>query len=148
MSAKIEINKAVEVIKKHEIEPDTLREIVEEFNLLTQKDADEPTPHEKKQFVILVSDPEGRLPEGCDFAGWVLQIGEAESVLTTQDRINKAAYEFNTTKKGRLRPVHTVGEAIECVPAKHFKEHGVWCKTRTPVLIIKTDNEIPTETKE
>lgn len=149
MITKIEVNNAVEVIKKHEIDPPKLRAIVEELNMLTQPDADEEkNPHEKKQFVILVSDPEGRMPEGFDFAGWVLQISEAESVLTTQDRINRAVYEFNTTKKGRLLPVNTVGEAIEYVPAKHFKEQGVWCKTRTPVLILKTDNQIPTETKE
>ena len=39
----------------------------------------------------------------------------------------------------------TVGEAIEAVPAKFLKEADVWIKTKTPVLVVKTDNEIPKE---
>jgi hypothetical protein len=91
-----------------------------------------------------VSDPEGRLPRQ-DFVGWVLQIPEHESPATTRDRIFRSAYDFNTTQKGRLLPVKTVGEAIENVPAKFFKETEVWVKTKTPVLVLKTDNEIPKE---
>lgn len=143
---KIEVNKVAEILKKNELSPAVLRRVVEEMNLAVQPDpsAEETLPAVKKQFVILVSDPEGRLPKH-DFVGWVLQIPEAESVATTQDRINRAAYDFNTTKKGRLLPVKTVGEAIENVPAKAFKEVDVWVKTKTPVLMLRTDNEIPRE---
>jgi hypothetical protein len=94
--------------------------------------------------VILVSDPDGKLPKH-DFVGWVLQIPDTESVATTLDRIFRSSYDFNTTKKGRLLPVKTVGEAIENVPAKAFKEADVWVKTKTPVLVLRTDNEIPKE---
>jgi len=141
---KIEVNKVAEILKKNELSPGVLRRVVEEMNLAVQPDpnTEEAPPPVKKQFVILVSDPEGRLPKH-DFVGWVLQIPEAESVATTQDRINRAAYDFNTTKKGRLLPVKTVGEAIENVPAKAFKEVDVWVKTKTPVLMLRTDNEIP-----
>lgn len=143
---KIEVNKVAEILKKNELSPAVLRRVVEEMNLAVQPDPsdEENPPAVKKQFVILVSDPEGRLPKH-DFVGWVLQIPEAESVATTHDRINRAAYDFNTTKKGRLLPVKTVGEAIENVPAKHFKEVDVWVKTKTPVLMLTTDNEIPRE---
>ena len=141
---KIEVNLVAEVLKKNHVEPSVLRAIIEEINAVMQTEADEPTPQVKKQFVILVSDPEGKLPKD-DFVGWVLQIEESESVATTQDRINRAAYDFNASKKGRLLPVKTVGEAIENVPAKHFKDAGAWVKTRTPVLVLRTNNEIPRE---
>jgi len=147
--SKINVNAAVEIIKRHEIEPATVRAIVEELNHIANPDVDEEKPPAlKKQFVILVSDPEGRLPESFDFAGWVLQIEESESVLTTQERINRAVYEFNTTRKGRLMPASTVGDALENIPAKHFKEQNVWVKTKTPVLVLRTTNEIPKEAKE
>jgi hypothetical protein len=94
--------------------------------------------------VILISDPDGRLPKH-DFVGWVLQIPESESVATTTDRIFRSCYDYNTTKKGRLLPVKTVGEALEAVPAKQFKEADVWVKSKTPVLMLRTDNEIPKE---
>jgi hypothetical protein len=145
---KIDVNKVAEILKKNQVEPKVLRQIVEEMNLLTQPEGDEESaPALKKQYAILISDPEHRLPS-IDFAGWVLQIPEDESVMTTQDRIFRAVYEFNTTKKGRLLPSKTVGEALENVPAKHFKETGVWVRTKVPVLMLRTDNDIPMEKKE
>ncbi|MFT3870904.1 MAG: hypothetical protein QM715_20820 [Nibricoccus sp.] len=144
---KIDVNKVAEILKKNQVDPKILRQIVEEMNILTQAEGDdEKPPAVKKQFAILISDPNDRLPK-TDFVGWVLQIPEDESVVTTQDRIFRATYEFNTTKKGRLMPPKTVGEALENVPAKHFKEVGIWVKTKIPVLMLKTDNEIPTTGK-
>lgn len=143
---KIDVSKVAEILKKNEISPAVLRRVIEEMNLAVQPEGpeDEKPPATKKQFVILISDPEGHLPKH-DFAGWVLQIPENESVATTQDRIFRSVYDFNTTKKGRLLPVKTVGEALENIPAKAFKEADVWVKTKTPVLMLRTDNEIPKE---
>lgn len=143
---KIEVNKVAEILKKNEISPAILRRIVEEMNLAVQPEGaegDKP-PAVKKQFVVLVSDPDGKMPKH-DFVAWVLQIPENESVATTQDRIFRSSYDYNTTKKGQLMPVKTVGEAIENVPAKFFKEADVWVKTKTPVLVLKSDNQIPKE---
>ena len=142
---KIAVNKVAEILKKNELSPAVLRRVIEEMNLACQpEDGDEKAPAIKKQFAVILSDPDGRMPKH-DFVAWVVQIPETESVATTLDRVFRSAYDFNTTKKGRLMPVKTVGEAIENVPAKAFKEADVWIKTKTPVLVIKTDNEIPKE---
>jgi hypothetical protein len=144
--AKIDVSKVAEILKKNQIDPAVLRRVVEEMNLAVQPDPgdDEKPPAVKKQFVILVSDPNGKMPKD-DLVGWVLQIPETESVATTPDRLFRGSYDFNTTKKGQLMPVKTVGEAIENVPGKFFREVDVWVKTKTPVLVLKTDNEIPKE---
>lgn len=143
---KIDVSKVAEILKKNQIDPSLLRRVIEEMNLAVQPDPgeEEKPPAVKRQFVVLVSDPEGKMPKH-DFAGWVLQIPESESPATTRERIFRAAYDFNASKKGRLLPAKTVGEAIENVPAKHFKEAELWVKTKTPVLVLKTDNEIPRE---
>jgi hypothetical protein len=146
MPKKIDVNKVAEILKRKDLEPALLREVVEEMNQQVQPEVDEEkTPALKKQFAILISDPDNRLPEGNDFVGWIIQLPENESVLSAQERIFKATYDFNTTKKGRLHPAKTVGEAIEHIPAKHFKETGVFIKTKVPVLMLRTDNEIPTD---
>ena len=144
--AKIDVNKVAEILKKNQIDPSTLRRVIEEMNLAVQPDPgeEEKPPAVKKQFAILLSDPEGRMPKN-DFVGWVVQLPENESVATTVERLCRGAYDYNTTKKGRLHPAKTIGEAIENVPAKFFKEADVWVKTKTPVLVLKTDNEIPKE---
>lgn len=141
---KVEINQCAEIMKRNKADPALLRAVVQELNLLVQAAEDDKTPAIKKQFVILVSDPEGRFPKD-DFSGWVLQIPEEESPVTTQERINRAVYEYNASKKGRLFPAKTVGEALENVPAKYFKECDVWVKTKTPILVLTTNNEIPKE---
>jgi hypothetical protein len=143
---KIDVSKVAEILKKAEIDPALLRRVIEEMNLVVQPDPgdEDKPPAVKKQFVILVSDPEERLPK-TDFAGWILQIPETESVATTQERIIRSAYDYNATRKGRLYPAKTVGEAIENIPAKHFKEAELWVKTKSPVIVLRTDNEIPKE---
>src|SRR5882672_11460764 len=144
--AKIDVSKVAEILKKNHIDPAVLRRVVEEMNLAVQPDPgdDEKPPAMKKQWVIVVSDPDGKMPKS-DLVGWVLQIPENESAATTADRVFRSAYDFNTSKKGQLLPVKTVGEAIENVPAKFFKEADLWVKTKTPVLVMKTNNEIPKE---
>ena len=141
---KIDVNTVAEILKRNEIDPKLLRRVVEEMNLAVQPEGEEgdKPPPVKKQFVIMISDPEGKLPKN-DFVGCVMQIPEDESVATTTERIFRACYDFNASKKGRLLPVKTIGEALENVPAKYFKEADVWVKTKTPVLMLKTDNEVP-----
>jgi hypothetical protein len=144
--AKIDVSTVAEILKKNHLDPAVLRRVIEEMNLAVQPDPgdDEKPPAVKKQFVVLLSDPEGRMPKN-DFVAWVLQLPENESPATTTERVFRSAYDYNTTKKGRLHPVKTVGEALENVPAKHFKEAEIWVKTKVPVLVVKTDNEIPKE---
>jgi hypothetical protein len=143
---KIEVSAVAEILKKNHLDPKLLRQVIEEMNLAVQPEPgdEEKPPAVKKQFVILVSDPEGRMPK-TDFVGWILQIPESESVATTPDRLFRGAYDYNVTKKGRLYPAKTVGETLENVPAKFFKEAELWVKTKTPVLVLKTNNQIPKE---
>jgi hypothetical protein len=142
--AKIDVNKVAEILKKNHIDPAVLRRVVEEMNLAVQPDPGEGdiAPPVKKQFVILVSDPDAKMPK-MDLTGWVLQIPENESPASTQERLFKGAYDYNASKKGRLYPAKTVGDAIESVPGKFFKEAELWVKTKEPVLVLRTDNEIP-----
>jgi hypothetical protein len=141
---KIDVNKVAEILKKNHIDPAVLRRVVEEMNLAVQPDPGEgeAAPPVKKQFVILVSDPDGKMPK-ADLTGWVLQIPESESPASTHERLFKAAYDYNASKKGRLYPARTVGDAVENVPGKFFREAELWVKTKTPVLVVRTDNEIP-----
>ncbi|MCF3651819.1 hypothetical protein [Synoicihabitans lomoniglobus] len=146
---KIDVNHVAEILKRNEVDPKLLNQIVSEINAVLEQEAgEEKPPPIKKQWCILVSDPEGKLPEGEDFVGWVVQIPEGESPASTQERIHRAAYDFNATKRGQLLPATSMGEAIENVAAKHFKEAGLWVKTKEPVLILRTNNKIPTEKTE
>ena len=143
---KIDTNQVAEILKRNELDPDLLRQIVEEMNLAVQPEVDEEAaPAVKKQFSIIVSDPDHVLPSAIELVGYVVQIPEDASVTSACERVHKAAYEFNTTKKGRLMTAKTFAAAIENIPAKHFKEQQVWVKTKAPVFVLRTDGLIPME---
>jgi hypothetical protein len=145
---KIDVNQVAEILKRNDLDPALLRQIVEEMNQAVEPEVDtEKPPAVKKQYTILVSDPDGLMPKH-ELTGWVLEIPESASVTSAPERIHKAAYEFNTTKKGRMMPAKTMADAIENIPAKHFKEQQVWVKTKAPVFVMTTDNEIPMERTE
>lgn len=142
--AKVDLDIVKYVLEHTEMEARQVAGIIEQITKEQEMlDAEKPKePAVKKQFVMLVSDPSGELPNK-DYVGWVAQIPEDDSPATTEERIHRAAYEFNTTPKGRRMPVSSIGEACESVTARLFKDQQIWIKTKEPILIVKTDNKIP-----
>jgi len=120
-----------------------MSEVEMELKSAEEEKVNRPPPL-KKQFSILVSDPDGSLA-GKEMTGWVVQTPEDDGVTVAPERIISAAYEFNTTPKGCRMPIETIGEACESISAKIFKEHKIWIKTKVPVLALPVANKIPTE---
>ncbi len=147
---KIDIETLRFILQRNESDIRKVAEIMNEVDLELKAEEEERAlrpPPVKKQFVMLVSDPDGAL-DGKDMVGWIAQIPEDDSVATTAGRIHSAAYEYNATPKGSRMPVETIGEACEVIPAKLFKEQNTWVKSKTPLLIIPVNNKIPTEKAE
>lgn len=145
--AKIDIDTVKRILQRNNVEIRKVAEIMEDLSTeldLQAAEKEAKPPPVKKQFVILVSDPEGHLVQR-DFTGWVLQIPEEDSALTTVEKLCAAAYDFNASPKGRRLPLQTLGETLEIIPGKFTKEHQVWIKTKEPVLLVRTDNQIPRE---
>lgn len=144
---KIDVETLKIILQRNETDIRKLNEILQDIDMELKAEEEERAnrpPPIKKQFSIVLSDPEGELSDK-DLTGWVVQIPEDDSVTVAPDRIIKAAYEFNTTPKGRRMPVETIGEACEIVTAKLFKEQNIWIKTKVPVLAVSTANKIPME---
>ena len=123
-----------------------MQEIEMELKAEEEEKANRPPPI-KKQFSIILSDADGSLADK-DIVGWVVQIPEDDPVTIAPSKIIQAAYEFNTTPKGRRMPVETIGEACEAVSAKLLKEQNVWVKTKAPVFAVPVENKIPTDKSE
>ena len=98
-------------------------------------------PKVKKQFVMLVSDPNSVINK--DLTGWVVQMPEDEDVRDVVECIKKGAYNFNASKKGQKYPVTSIGQAIANVGNKFFKPYNVSIKTKEPILIVTTNNILP-----
>jgi hypothetical protein len=123
-----------------------MQDIEMELKAEEEEKANRPPPI-KKQFSILVADNDGNLKDQ-DLVGWVVQIPEDANLQSAPSKIIQAAYEFNSTPKGRRMPVETIGEACEAVSAKIFKEQNVWIKSKVPVLVVPVENKIPSDTSQ
>jgi hypothetical protein len=144
---KIDVETLKFILQRNETDIRKINEIMSDIQIELQAEEEERAnrpPPVKKQFSIVLAD-DGGLLEGKDLTGWVVQIPEDDSVTVAPERIIRAAYEFNTTPKGRRMPVETIGEACEIVTAKLFKEQNIWVKTKVPVLAVATNNKIPME---
>ncbi|MGJ8639129.1 MAG: hypothetical protein ACSHYA_07015 [Opitutaceae bacterium] len=147
---KIDIETLKFILQRNEPDVRKVNAVMEEINMELKAEEEEKAnrpPPVKKQFSIILSDPEGELAEK-DIVGWVVQVPEDDPVNIAPSKIIQAAYEFNTTPKGRRMPVETIGEACEAVSAKLLKEQNVWIKTKVPVLAVPVANKIPTDESE
>jgi hypothetical protein len=143
MSKKIGLEEVKRVISRTEIDDRLQAQILNDLNeIINQEDEEEKTQSLKKQFAVIVYDPDGRL-RGYNFTASVCQIPEECSPYEVEDKLIKSAYDFNQTPKGRRLPVRSIAETCEVVGAKITKEHQVWIKTKEQVLVVRSENVIP-----
>ncbi len=140
---KVDLDLVKAILTRNELDVRQVARILEEINqeIAAMVDEDKP-PAVKKQYVIVVSDPRGQL-EGKDFTGWVMQIPEEAGYASTEDRLIKAASDFNTSPKGRRLPAKTIAEVCEHIPARFLKEQQIWVRTKEPVYVVATANKLP-----
>lgn len=135
----VKLEEVQESLVKNQIDSSKTQAILSDLKELLGKEQPK-TERPKKEFVIVISDPEGKIQE--DFVGWALQIEEGESPTSVLEKISLSVAQYNQTKKGRKMPIVKFGEAMEGLPNKITKENKVWRKTKEPVLIVKTDNKL------
>ena len=143
--AKIDVEKLKHILHRNESDiqkiNDILNDIATELQIeQAQKEARPPAV--KKQFITLIADNDGHLLDQ-DFASWVVQIPEEANPQAVIDKIHQSAYTYNATPKGSRSPVKSMGETLESVSAKIFKENEVWVKTKIPVLAVSCKNQLP-----
>jgi hypothetical protein len=141
--AKVDIELVRKVLQRNDVDNDIISQILGDLEMEVTEDGEiTALPPVKKQFVILVSDPDGKFSEEL-FTGWVLQIPEDQSPLEINAQLIRAAYEFNRSKKGAREPAKTITDVCEIVPQKYLRGQSVWVKTKEPVLLVRTDNLVP-----
>jgi len=140
---KVDLELVKAILQRNEMDVRQIAHIIEEINqeLAAMVDEDKP-PAVKKQYVILVSDPRGHLA-GKDFTGWVVQIPEEANAIATEERLIKAAQDFNASPRGRRLPAKTIAEVCEHVPARFLKEQQAWIRTKEPAYVVATANKLP-----
>jgi len=113
-----------------------------ETEIRRAEEENEKPPPVKKQWIAMVSDPEGKFKDE-ELVGWVMQIPEDANPYSTIERVWKASFAYNANRRGKKIEVETVGESCEMVPARFFKEEEVWVKTKLPIMFLPIKNRLP-----
>jgi hypothetical protein len=144
--AKVDLDLVKMVLQRNQLDVRQVSQILEDINteVAAQVDEEEKPPPVKKQFTVLVSDPNGEL-DGKDLVAWVLQLPEEDSPYVAHERLVRSAYEFNQTPKGRRMPLKSIAEVAEHCSARILKEQNVWVKTKEPVHLVRTEGKVPLE---
>lgn len=144
MAKKIDIELVEMVLKRTTLTALQQTQILEDLKFESkQVVGDDREPPEKKQYVIVVNDPYGKIPAtGFEFSGWAVQIPEDDDPHSALEKLHCAAHDFNQTPKVRRMPIKTIAEACEFGSAKLFKERKLWVRTKEPVLVLATNGKI------
>ena len=80
MATKVDLELLKMVLQRNSVDVRKIAQILEDINQeqLAAEEEKEKEPPVKKQYVVVLSDPEGDL-EGKEYTGWVVQIPEANS---------------------------------------------------------------------
>ena len=142
---KVHIDLVKGVLQRTNLQASDIAKIIEEISLEARaaEEGVEKEPAVKKQFVFILSDPQGKFKGDTDYVGWIVQIPEDDNPATALEKLHLAACDFNRSAKGRRYPVCNVAEACEFGSQKIFKEQKIWVKTKEPVLVIRTNNKLP-----
>ena len=139
--AKVDIDLVQRVLKENGVDVRVAAMILNQIREAAAEDAAvEREKPVKKEFLVLVSEPEGGLPK--DLVGWVVQYPEDGDPRDVSDKIVEVAGTFNSSPKGKRVPVTSFGDACQSLPSKLLKERDVWVKTREPVRVIAVKNTI------
>lgn len=146
LMAKVDVDVVASILKETDIDPQVVAQIMRKLQqeLKIQEEMAEATrePRVKNQYVVLLSDPLNQVPTD-DLVAWVVQIPEMDSPANLTERISRAAHEYNNGRKGRKFPARSIGEACEIVASKFLKAERIQIKTKLPVSVIRTDNQLP-----
>lgn len=145
---KVDIDLVKCVLQRTNLEAQDVATIIQEINTevkMAESAKGEKENAVKKQFVFLLSDPQWKFKGDTDYVGWVVQIPEDENPATALEKLHLGAYDFNQSAKGKRYPIKTIAEACEFGSSKIFAAQKIWIKSKEPILVVRTNNKIPTE---
>jgi hypothetical protein len=142
-SKKVGIEDVEMILDQNQIDPVKKNNVLKDLsNLVAQEKEEKDSKGEKnkKQYVVLLSDPEG-LIDNSSMTAWVVQIPEEASMVGIDKTISLAARDYNESRVAKKKgKVSTIGEAIESIPNRFLIDKEIWIKTKTPVFVDKTNN--------
>ncbi len=144
---KVDLADVEHIISKYKVDAKTADKIIEEIKQAAEDAKGDAGGAEKKtkyKYLIVASDPDKQVPNLENIPMWVFKVPDEENHTEVLPRFFKGVYAFNAgSRKGKKNPVKTVGDGIQAVGTKFFKPAKSPIVTKQPVIVLVTDNKIP-----
>lgn len=144
---KIDIDEIPRILIGLNLTQDVVAKVSDKVRQVAEQNAPEPAePGDKKKYkhLVVVMDANGQYAQVDELPMWVVKVTEETPHTDVLNIINKAVYDYNAnSRKGRTKPIKTIGEAMEVLKAKQFKPAKHPIVTKEPVVVLVTDGKIP-----
>lgn len=128
-----------EALQQRAIPGPLVTQILADLKEATEAAKADKEPRAKGEYVLIASDPQGKL-KGVELVGWAVVIPEGDSPVTVVDKVRAVGHAFNATRKGKKVPATNVAEVFESASPRLWKEHAVKRVNKTPVFLATTNN--------
>lgn len=100
-------------------------------------------PKAANQLVVVVLDPDNKMPDVGQLSALVLQVPETQDAGDTLNRLHAAVYAQRAAAKRKVAPINSVVEAAERLKRRFAKDQSITLKAKVPVRILRSDGTIP-----
>ena len=139
--SKISIEDLKTALNASNVEPEKQQKVLEEIEQIIQenKNNNPPAPKQKNEFGVILYAPELM---GKEYTASVYQIKNGDDHGTVLGRIFDAAKDHNESVRKKANLIKSVGDAFAHMKRKFIKAKGINLKTKEPVRVIITNNQI------
>jgi len=144
---KIDIDEIPQILLSLKVDQKTVQQVADKLREVAEDNAAEAGPKgpkSKYKYLVVASDPDNLYPQLENIPMWVFKVKDEEKHTDVLPRFFKGVYDFNAkSRKGKKNPIKSVGDGIQTVGPKFFKPEKSPILTKNPVIVLKTDNKIP-----
>ena len=143
--AKLDLNIVMGVLQAHQTPPALLKKIEHGLNEAAKDEEEEkevPENQPSYEPLLVTTKVDGNLDEDAPF--FVLEFDSKKMNHTEAiDNFKRVIWDHNNKAKNKNRHAHTIGEAFQFVPGVLLKQNGFKIRCKTPIIMVRTHNQLP-----
>jgi hypothetical protein len=142
---KLDLNVVMGVMQANQTPAQLLKKIELGLNEAVKEEEDEkPIQEEQPAYepLLITTDIDGPLSEDSPF--FVLDYDSKKmNHVEAVEKFKEVIWEHNNKTKSKKKHAVTIGEAFQYVPGVLLKQFGFKIRYRTPIILIRTSNNLP-----
>jgi hypothetical protein len=142
---KLDLNVIMGVLQANQTPAQLLKKIEHGLNEAAKDDEEEkPAPEDQPAYepLLITTVPSGPLTEDSPF--FVLDYDSKKmNHVEAIEKLKAVVWEHNDKTKSKKKQALTIGEAFQFVPGVLLKQNGFKIRYKTPIILVRTSNELP-----